>query len=715
VLLLDDLQWADAGSIGLLFHLGRRLVGSPTLVVGTYRREEVAIGRDGERHPLEAVVHEFQRLFGDISVDLAQAESRDFVEGLLDSEPNRLGLPFRAMLHQQTRGHPLFTIELLRGLRERGDLVQDPEGRWVEGPELDWETLPARVEAVIAERIGRLPEPTQAALRVASVEGEVFTAEVVARVRAIDEREVLGQLSGELDRRHRLVRAHGISRVDGRRLSRYRFRHILFQAYLYNTLDKVERVHLHEAVGESLEALYEDHTEGMGAISGQLARHFEEAGITEKAIHYLRQAGERAVQLSAYREGIAHLSRGLALLNGLPEPAAEDQRLERARQELALQLPLGMACVGRQAYGPQGEKAYNRARELCQQLREIPQLCLVLGRLSIFHYVRCEYQRALELAEEALSLAQQAEDPLHIALGHRYLGCVLLCLGEFSAARFHFEQMIAFYEPQQHHDTLVAIRGSDAGTSAQAYHAYCLWSLGYPDQALKESREVLALARELGHPWSLADVLCHAGCLVSEMLRDVEALKHYAEELGRLANEKVPVWSDAGIDFGGEALVLTGQLEEGMAQVREGIALYESRGLRYFVSGRLRFLAQAQAEAGQLEEGLTTLAEALELARETGERRWEAELYRVRGELLLAQGDETEAEASFHRAIQVARRQQAKSWELRATVSLCRLWQQQDQREGARRRLAEIYGWFSEGFDTADLIEARTLLEELSS
>ncbi|NIO71040.1 MAG: AAA family ATPase [Anaerolineae bacterium] len=720
VLVVDDLQWADAGSISLLFHLGRQLAGSRILIVGAYRPEEVALGRGGERHPLEPVVNEFQRDFGDITVNLGQAESRDFVEAFLDSEPNRLGVAFREMLYRQTRGHPLFTIELLRGLQERGDLVQDREGRWVEGPALDWETLPARVEAVIAERIGRLAEPLQAALRVASVEGEVFTAEVVARVRAADEREVVGRLSGELDRRHRLVRAQGILRMDGQRLSHYRFRHILFQRYLYSSLDEVERVHLHEQVGTALEGLYGAQEQvaaiaAIAAIAPQLALHFEKARITEKAIHYLRQAGERAVQLSAYQEGIAHLTRGLALLMALPDSP------ERAQQELALQLALGMAWQGTKGTpAPEVEKAYTRARELCQQTGKTSQLCQVLGELSILHYVRAEHQRARELAEEALSLAQQAEDPLLVALGHWRLGFVLFGLGEYTAARAHLEQMIAFYEPQ-HHPPLVFLRGSDAGLSALAYDACCLWCLGYPEQALERSQEALALARELGHPFSLADVLCYAGCLFNEMRRDAPALKDHAEELMRLSNEKVPGWLGEGTRFRGEALAMLGQVQEGMAQMREGMAALQSVGVRWYLSGTLCSLAEAQAKAGHPEEGLTTLAEALALVEQTDERHWEAELYRLKGELLLTQGDEAEAEASFHQAescfqhaIEVARRQQAKSWELRATVSLARLWQEQGKREEARQMLAEIYGWFTEGFDTPDLQEAKALLEELS-
>jgi predicted ATPase len=719
LLALDDLQWVDGGSSGLLFHLGRGLAGARILVVGAYRPEEVAAGRpspssrERERHPLEPLVNEFQRTFGDITIDLVRAEDRLFVEEYLASEPNWLSAEFRETLHRQTRGHPLFTIELLRGLQKRGDLVQDPEGRWVEGPALDWETLPARVEAVIAQRIGRLAEPLQGALRVASVEGEVFTAEVIARVLAADEREVVARLSGELDRRHRLVRARGIQRMDGQRLSHYRFRHILFQRYLYNSLDEVERAHLHEAVGNTLEALYKDQMEATAAIAGQLAWHFQEAGIAEKAIDYLYKAGERAMQLSAYQEGIAHLTRGLALLMALPGSGADDQRLEHAQQELALQLTLGIAWRGTKGYGSEAERAYTRARELCRQTGNTSQLCQVLGKLSILHFVRAEHQKAREFAEEALSLAQQVEDPLHIALGQWYLGSVLLWLGEYTAARAQLEQMIAFYEPQQHR-SLVLLRGSDAGLCALADDACCLWCLGYPEQALKRSQEALALARELGHPISLATVLYFAGCLFNRMRRDGQALKDAAEELTRLSNEKAPAWSRDAVSVRGEALVMLGQVQEGMAQLREGIAACRSYGGKRHLPGRLSSLAEAQAKAGHPGEGLATLAEALALVEETGERHWEAELYRLRAELLLAQGDEAEAEASLRKAVEVAHRQIAKSWELRATASLCRLWQEQGKVDEARQMLAEIYDWFTEGFDTPDLRNAKTLLDALA-
>ncbi|MGB3712865.1 MAG: tetratricopeptide repeat protein, partial [Candidatus Promineifilaceae bacterium] len=523
-----------------------------------------------------------------------------------------------------------------------------------------------------------------------------------------DERQIVQRLSSELDRRHRLVRAQVIERLGSRRVSRYRFRNYLFQKYLYDNLDQVERAYLHEDVGNALEGMYGDQASEIAAIAPQLARHFQEAGIAEKAVHYLRQAGERAVQLSAYQEGIAHLTKGLALLMAQP-----DSR-ERARQELALQLSLGVAWMVTDSAVAEMGKAYTRARELCQQTGQTSQLCRILGQLAIRHYVRAEHQRARELGEEALNLAQQAEDPLLMALSHWRLGFVLFGLGEYTAARAHLEQMISFYEPQHHH-RLVFLSGVDAGVSALAYDACCLWCLGYPEQALKQSQEALALARELDHPFSLADVLNFAGCMFNEMRRDAQSLKGNSEELMRLANETgMPTWLDFGTWRRGKAVAMLGQVQEGMAQMRVGMAASQSTDVRLYLSGTLYSLAEAQAEAGHPEEGLATLTEALALVEQTDERHWEVELYRLRGELLLMQGDDDQAEDSFEKAIEVARRQNAKSWELRAAISLARLWEKQGKIDEVQQVLGSVYGWFEEGFDTPDLREARALLERLS-
>ncbi len=290
ILVLDDLQWVDPGSTGLLFHLGRHLAHSRVLLVGIYRPEAVGLEQGGKRHPLEQVIHELQRMWGDNVVDLNQADGRQFVEALLDPEPNRLDSTFRETLYRYAAGNPLFTTELLRSLQEQGDLVRDREGRWIEGPALHWEQLPPRVEAVIAERLGRLPPEWQNMLSVASVEGVEFAAEVVAHALGLDLRETIWRLSGPLSQQN-LVHAQSLQRMgaSAQRLSGYRFHHHLFQTYLYDRLDQVRRAELHEVVGLALETLYGEH---VASISAQLAWHFKQAGLLDKAADYLFQAGK---------------------------------------------------------------------------------------------------------------------------------------------------------------------------------------------------------------------------------------------------------------------------------------------------------------------------------------------------------------------------------------------------------------------------------------
>jgi adenylate cyclase len=252
---------------------------------------------------LQKVVNEFQRQYGDLLIDLRQAQGQDFVEAYLDAEPNRLDDDFRSALYEHTQGHALFTAEMVHGLRERGDLVQDGQGRCVDGISLNWEILPARVEGVIGERIGRLPQNLLETLKIASVEGESFTAEIIARLQDIAEREMVRQLSGILDRQYRLVRAQGSRRLGQQRISQYRFRHILFQRYLYDGMDVVELEYLHEAIATELEKLHGQQTD---KVAVKLAWHFEQVGLAVKASKYLYQAGSRAVRLPANEEAIAH-------------------------------------------------------------------------------------------------------------------------------------------------------------------------------------------------------------------------------------------------------------------------------------------------------------------------------------------------------------------------------------------------------------------------
>jgi predicted ATPase len=442
-------------------------------------------------------------------------------------------------------------------------------------------------------------------------------------------------------------------------------------------------------------------------VAPQLALHFREAKNAKKAIRYLQQAGERALQLGAYEEAAGHVTEGLALLDSLPAYP------EHRRQELGLYILLGMAQVGLFGYGREAQRAYTKARDLAQELGETYELCRVTGELSILYYVWADHTRARELAEEVLSLAQQTREPLLVAMAQSYLGFILFALGDFRRARAQLQQVIEIYSPEEHHRSFIALRGSDFGLSALAYDACCLWCLGYPNQAAELSNQVLALARRLDHAFSLTDVLAYAGCMFHEMLRDALPFTENAEELKRLAAERVRGWLATATSFHGGALAMQGHLEDAIAELRKALGLRVHGHEWCYQTGCYCSLARAQLGAKQIDEGLGTVTEALAQIERSDERYTEAEIYRLRGDLLLSQGDEFEAETSLIRAIEVARSQQAKSWELRATVSLARLWQAQGKTEEARDRLAQVYDWFTEGFDTPDLKDAQALLQEL--
>jgi hypothetical protein len=319
ILILDDLHWADGASLNLLFHLARKLQDSRILIIGTYRPDDVALGRGGERHPLEPLVNELKRYHGEIVVELdteQASEGRAFVDALVDSQPNQLETTFRQQLFARTEGHPLFTVELLRNLQERGDLIQDDRGRWIESASLDWDTLPARVEGVMEERIGRLNANLRESLNIGSIMGYDFYAQVVARVQDLKDRELLKDLGRELDKRHNLVHEQGETRVGKQFLSIYRFAHALFQQFLYNDLSAGERRLLHSDVAAALEALVEGHTD---ATAVQLARHYAEAGNEAKAAEYEIQAGDASRRAFAYPEARLHYRRALEMLASLDQ------------------------------------------------------------------------------------------------------------------------------------------------------------------------------------------------------------------------------------------------------------------------------------------------------------------------------------------------------------------------------------------------------------
>ncbi|MDX1614879.1 MAG: AAA family ATPase [Candidatus Promineifilaceae bacterium] len=370
LLLLDDLHWADMSSLGLLGHLALRLRRSPILMVASFRPEDLlqkqqAAGQDQQRvHPLSDLLHESQRQFGRNRIDLNRAageEALEFINALLSAEGMVIDDRFAERLARLTGGHPLFAIELLRDMKERGDLIQHDGGQWRQGESLTWERFPARVEGVIEKRVGRLEPGLLDLLTVGSVQGETFYAEVIAQVRRAEVEQVTHWLSADLDRQHRLVREEGVRPVAGGRLSQYRFRHQLIQKYLYGRLAEAERSYLHEAVGQALEAQLVDRVQTSELPAAQLAHHFEQAHSRVKAATYWLQAGQNAVRVIAYDEAAAHFERGLAGLAAL----AGDREIDRLAFELTLALASASWNSGRVAVAfSTAEKAVEIARLL---------------------------------------------------------------------------------------------------------------------------------------------------------------------------------------------------------------------------------------------------------------------------------------------------------------------------------------------------------------
>jgi DNA-binding SARP family transcriptional activator/predicted ATPase len=701
LIVLEDLQWASESTLELLHYLARHLADHPVLMVGTLRPEAL-----GLQHPLLAIRRRLARegLAKPLRLSRLSPEAVEAIVVEMSGAGEAVG-PLAERLYQETEGNPFYLMEIVKTLFETG-MVYLEEGAWqgnfarISEGEIP---LPASLSEAIQSRVSRLNDATQEALRLAAVLGREFDFGLLNAVWGRGREATLETLDELL--RHRLIdEGTGIIGCD------YAFTHHKIQEAIYAGMPRRRQQHAHARVGAAMESLYGPEAE---VVAGELAFHFEHAQqldktLTQKTITYRLQAGERAVRLFANEEAIAHFTRALELLKTLPDSP------ERAQQELMLQVGLAVPLQAVKGYGdPELGRIYDRARELCQQVGETPQLFPVLAQLITFYGVRGELHASRGLAEQLLRLAERTADPLPVALAHLMLGLPTLYLGALAEARAHLEHVIAFYDPQQHHG-LVYLYGQDPGIASLNYASWALWSLGYPEQALKRAGESLALAQELAVPLNLVYAQtvagsCYAFCYDWQKAQELaEACIHLSTEHG------FPYWLAGGILLRGWALAGQGQTEEGVAQIRQGLTMTRATGSRLTNSIHLAILAETYGRMGQIEEGLTVLGEAMTMAHRGGEYFYEAEIHRVKGELLLVQGEaDAEVEVCFRQAIEVARRQRAKSLELRATVSLCRLWQKQGKREEARQLLAAIYGWFTEGFDTPDLKEAKALLEAL--
>jgi class 3 adenylate cyclase/predicted ATPase len=690
VIAIEDLHWVDPSTLELLQLLVEQGATARLLLLYTARPEFRA------QWPLRA--HHTQ-----ITLNRLSAHNvRTMVEEV--AAKKALSEETIATVIERTGGVPLFVEELTRAVVESADA------------KLTGRAIPVTLHDSLLARLDRLG-PAREVIQIGAVLGSDFSYELLHAVHPIPESDLQQALRSLTDAE--LLYVRGLAPE-----ATYRFKHALIRDAAYELLLRTRRRELHRRIADvldqSLPAIAEAHPE-------LLAHHYTEAGLTEQAIPHWQKAGQRASQHSAHVEAINHLTKGLDLLDTLPDTP------QRAQQELMLQITLGPALQSTKGPGaPEVERVYARARELCQQVGKTPQLFPVLWGLWLYFNARGELRTARELGSRLLTLAQSLQDPVLLLQAHHALWTTSFYLGELASAHEHTEQGIALYNVQQpsSHDFLYG--GHDPGACCQVLGALILWSLGYPDQALQKSHEALTVARELSHPYSLVITLACIAVL-HQLRHEGQLIQRRAEAVVTLSIEQgFPFWSAWGTILQGWVLAEQGQREKGVAQIRQGLAAYRAIGGEMMRSQFLALLAEVHGKMGQADEGLIALDEALAAVDKTGERRWEAELYRLKGELTLQKfqvssskfsatepqplipDPQGEAEACFLKAIKIACKQQAKSLELRATMSLARLLRNAGRLDEARTMLAEIYGWFTEGFDTADLKEAKVLLDELA-
>jgi TOMM system kinase/cyclase fusion protein len=688
---MEDVHWADPTTLEFLSLLVDQGPTARILALFTFRPDNFSAPWTGRSHLTQVTVPRLPRR-------QAMEVIRQVAHG------KTLPPEVVEQIVAKTDGVPLFVEELTKMVLESG-LLQEWEGRYALTKPLPPLAIPTTLHDSLMARLDRLAT-VKGLVQLGATLGREFSYALLQAVSPWDEATMQRGL-------HQLVEAEFLYQRGVPPQATYTFKHALIQDVAYQSLLRNTRQQYHQRIAQALEVRFPEVCETQPEL---LAQHYTEAALGGQALPYWQRAGERASQRSANLEAISHLTKGLEVLQTLPETP------ERTRQELDLQTTLGpVLMVTKGQAAPEVLQAYARARELCQQVGETPQLFQVLRGLWYLYLHRVDLRTAREVGEQLLTLAQHLGDAALLLEAHYALGNTLNYLGEFAAAQAHFAQGIALYDPQRHRAHAFRY-GQDPGVFCRAYDAVTLWMLGYPNQALQRTHEALTLARELAHPFSLGNALFFAAW-VSHFRWEGPLTQERAEAAIDLGGERgFTVLIAGGTIFRGWALVAQGRMpgagpglaEEGITQLQQGLTAWRATGAAVFQPYGLALLAEAYAQAGRCEEGLTLLAEALALTNDREERRWEAELYRLKGELLLvhAAAQHAEAETCFRHALDVARHQQAKSWELRAAMSLAHLWQQQGKRTEARELLAPIYSWFTEGFDTADLQEAKALLEE---
>jgi tetratricopeptide (TPR) repeat protein len=588
-------------------------------------------------------------------------------------------------------GVPLYVEELTKTILGAGVLDASGDTYMLKGS-LAQLHIPETLQDSLMARLDRAPRLREVA-QMGSVLGREFAYDMISALAGIEEE----MLQSGLDQ---LVADELLYQRGRPPRSRYLFKHALIQDAAYQSLLKRTRQQYHQQVAK----LLEDRFPEVASTQPELvAHHYTEANCPPQAIAYWHRAGMAAASKSANLEAIDQFHRGLALVEAL-----SDGR-ERAARELDLQMALGPALVATKSYSdPDVGRTYARARELCQQLEDYSRELTALRGLQLYHLNLLEMEKSQQFAEEALRVAERLDDAARLVGAHTTLGYTLFDHGKLEPALAHLRQGFELFDPNMQFPDWP---DTHPGVSCQFFPVLISWMLGYPDRSLEELGAAVRSAETLGHPLTLASTLCWAA-FVRIFRREPSAVADYAGRALKICEEhRIAQRRAWGLCANGWALGVSGESERGLAQIAQGVDGYGAAGQHIL----LALQADAQLAIGKPEAALASVAAGLRAVEKTGGAPLEAELYRLKGEALLAgAGTVSEAETAIEQGIAVARRQNAKSWELRGAMSLARLRRQQGRPHEAMALLAPILGWFTEGFDTADLEEAKKLLDKLT-
>jgi len=557
--------------------------------------------------------------------------------------------------------------------------------------------IPTTLHASLLARLDHLASVRRVA-QIGAAIGREFSYALVRVVSRLPEDELqaaLGRLVASELVFHRGTPPHAV----------YSFKHALVQDAAHGSLLRSTRQQLHAQIAQAIEAHFPELMENQPEL---LAQHYAEAGLAENSAAFWGKAGRRSIARSTMAEAAAQLQKGLDQLALLPDNAA------RRRQELELCSELGGVLMVVKGYAAQETgNAFARARGLWEQLGSPSEFLHVPWGQSRYLGFRGQLDSAQRLADDLLSLSRQRGNSAGLVLGHLSSGRNLMFAGEFAQSRSHLEEVLALYEPELHH-SLVHQAGGDPHVNSRALLGIVLCCLGYPDQALARSNTAINEARRLAHPPSLAVSFACSAVLLS-LLGDTISLNERADELVAVATDQgLPLWRAQGAIYGGWAKAKQGDVTGGIPLLRRGSSDFRATGAERWAPYHAALVAGACELAGHVAEAATLLDHALHIVESTGERWIAAELNRHKGELLQQQGHSNDAEELYRKALGIAEEQGAKLWELRAAVSIARLWAERGRRAKARDLLAPMYAWFAEGFDTADLMEAKKLLDTLS-